>query len=202
MEGEQELENENLKGDGPTTTGRLSSRREHLERLSKETLIDMMLASEGVLTDKTIRTHGPTVTRGFDLELPWEANEYFKLPVRVVEAGLAQEQQIWRIVLISFDLAHPVIGVELYSGIELGRNVGSDIVDLDLSPYDALAYGISRRHAMIQPADNKLLIVDLGSTNGTRLNDVRVRPGDAVPMHTQDIIKLGALELQLRIVEA
>ncbi len=50
-------------------------------------------------------------------------------------------------------------------------------IDLDLTPYGALKYGVSRLHARFELDDqHRLYIVDLGSTNGTILAGRRLKP--------------------------
>ncbi|MDD3652952.1 MAG: DUF3662 and FHA domain-containing protein [Desulfotomaculaceae bacterium] len=63
----------------------------------------------------------------------------------------------------------------------LGRRAGCDIVLSDSS--------VSRRHAQIEWSRGQYSIIDLGSTNGTKVNGVRVttrilKPGDTVALGT------------------
>lgn len=51
---------------------------------------------------------------------------------------------------------------------------------------------ISGRHCSIIREDRKFTLVDLGSTNGTRLNGARV---NKVPLKPKDIIQIGGIEL-------
>jgi pSer/pThr/pTyr-binding forkhead associated (FHA) protein len=51
---------------------------------------------------------------------------------------------------------------------------------------------ISGRHCSITRDDRKYFLVDLGSTNGTRLNGATVTKS---PLRPKDIIQLGAIEL-------
>src|SRR5262249_6222073 len=53
--------------------------------------------------------------------------------------------------------------------------------------------GISRRHClMIRQADGSYIVRDLGSTNGTRLNDTVLMVGaDSSPLREGDTLKLG-----------
>jgi hypothetical protein len=48
---------------------------------------------------------------------------------------------------------------------------------------------VSRRHAQIVQRESGYAIVDLGSTNGTFVNDVRVT--ELTPLHHGDLIRLG-----------
>jgi len=50
-------------------------------------------------------------------------------------------------------------------------------IDVDLTPYGAMKYGVSRLHARFELDDQqRLYIVDLGSTNGTMLAGRRLKP--------------------------
>ncbi len=44
------------------------------------------------------------------------------------------------------------------------------VPDINLEPYHAFEAGVSRIHAAIRLVDDQVLITDLGSGNGTRIN--------------------------------
>ncbi len=83
----------------------------------------------------------------------------------------------------------------------LGRSAeGQPIVpDVDLSPYNAYANGVSRLHAAIKLVKNQVVAVDLGSSNGTYLNGVRLTPYIETPITHGDLIYLGKLKMQVLI---
>jgi pSer/pThr/pTyr-binding forkhead associated (FHA) protein len=62
---------------------------------------------------------------------------------------------------------------------------------LDLSRFGRLAHSISRRHAAIATSENGFAVSDLGSTNGTWLNEEILQPGKKYPLQNNDQIKLG-----------
>jgi two-component system, cell cycle response regulator len=67
------------------------------------------------------------------------------------------------------------------SEFTIGREEGNHIVvDLD---------NVSRRHAMIIRKQGRMLVKDLGSTNGTYLNDQEVT--QETPLRSGDLIKVG-----------
>lgn len=68
--------------------------------------------------------------------------------------------------------------------IFIGRNPQNQVTLDDAS--------ISGRHCSITRDDRKYFIVDLGSTNGTRLNG---SPVTKHPLRPKDIIQVGAIEL-------
>lgn len=51
--------------------------------------------------------------------------------------------------------------------------------------------GASRRHARLLIEGSELWIIDLGSTNGTRLNGVELKPDEKTPLRPDDAITLG-----------
>jgi len=50
---------------------------------------------------------------------------------------------------------------------------------------------VSRRHAEIRLRDGALRVVDLGSTNGTKLNGRTVAAGEELPLANGDVIAVG-----------
>lgn len=69
--------------------------------------------------------------------------------------------------------------------------------DVDLSPYDARAKGVSRVHAVIQNLGNVLTLTDLGSTNGTTLNGERLNPDKPRIIKANDEIGFGRLKVRI-----
>lgn len=70
-------------------------------------------------------------------------------------------------------------------------------VDLDLSPFRGIESGVSRRHAEIQANEQHLLVVDLGSTNGTRLNGHRLLAHEPYRLRHGDTLSVGLAELKV-----
>jgi hypothetical protein len=83
----------------------------------------------------------------------------------------------------------------------LGRMIeGQPILpDIDLSPYDAFTLGVSRLHAALRRVQNDIVISDLGSSNGTRVNGQRIVPHVDYPLNHGDVITLGKLRIQVLI---
>jgi len=71
-------------------------------------------------------------------------------------------------------------------------------VDIDLDPYGAGRYGVSRTHAQLTLDDRRhLYITDLESTNGTMLAGRKLKPGVRSLVHNGDKIVCGTLMMQL-----
>jgi hypothetical protein len=71
--------------------------------------------------------------------------------------------------------------------------------DVDLSAFDAYAQGVSRLHAALKVSRNRVAIMDLGSSNGTRVNGQKIVPHVDYPLNHGDIIALGKLKIQIII---
>ncbi len=71
---------------------------------------------------------------------------------------------------------------------------------VDLSPYQAERYGVSRRHAGLSRADTGFTLEDLNSVNLTYVNDQRLEPGRAIALRDGDRVLLGNLRLIFRQV--
>lgn len=69
--------------------------------------------------------------------------------------------------------------------------------EIDLTPFDALAKGVSRRHAVIMVRAGKVTVKDLDSTNGTRLNNFELIRGNEYRLRHGDELSLGQLQLQV-----
>ncbi len=68
---------------------------------------------------------------------------------------------------------------------------------LNLEPVGGLMAGVSRRHARLFEHQGQLYLEDLGSTNGSYVNDKRLRPYEPIPVRPGDIISLGLLRMRL-----
>lgn len=71
--------------------------------------------------------------------------------------------------------------------------------DIDLSPYEGYAEGVSRLHAAIRVTDRGVMVVDLGSSNGTRINGQKIVPNVNYPLKDGDMLALGRIKLQISI---
>jgi hypothetical protein len=80
----------------------------------------------------------------------------------------------------------------------LGREGREQVVpDLNLNPYGARDKGVSRVHAALRRDHAQLLLVDLGSTNGTRLNGKPLSAHQPIQVENGDEIRLGKLVLTI-----
>jgi hypothetical protein len=75
-----------------------------------------------------------------------------------------------------------------------GMKVGEREKIVDLSPYSAFEMGISRRHAMVRRTKTGYEICDLGSTNGTWVNGLRLIPYKTYPFNKAQV-RIGQMRL-------
>lgn len=78
----------------------------------------------------------------------------------------------------------------------LGRKVGttSELL-LDLAPFAGYSLGVSRRHVAIRRTGNGFEILDLGSVNGTWLDEERLVPHRPYPLPNGSHLRLGRMRI-------
>lgn len=69
--------------------------------------------------------------------------------------------------------------------------------DVDLSPYEAYAHGVSRLHAVLKVKKDMVALMDLGSSNGTRINGQKIQPNVDMNLNHGDVISLGKFKIQI-----
>lgn len=73
-------------------------------------------------------------------------------------------------------------------------------VDIDLSPFAAQEFGVSRYHAVIQVEHGRVSIKDVKSTNGTFLNDFMLEALHTYRLRHGDELRLGGLKMRIFFV--
>jgi pSer/pThr/pTyr-binding forkhead associated (FHA) protein len=83
--------------------------------------------------------------------------------------------------------------------VTLGRvSEGQPVIpDIDLTPYKAFESGVSRMHASIRLVNEQVMITDLGSANGTRINGKQISSHMPQPLKHGDILTLGKFKIQI-----
>jgi two-component system, cell cycle response regulator len=97
------------------------------------------------------------------------------------ELAKAKEQEACLIIIRGTPQGHRYFLTQ--AEMTLGRDAAADITVSDQS--------ISRKHAKITKHDGKVFITDLGSSNGSFINDKKIEPGKEMPLVKEDMIKLG-----------
>jgi CRP-like cAMP-binding protein len=68
--------------------------------------------------------------------------------------------------------------------------------DIDLTPVDTNR-SVSRRHAkIIKAADEYHMLEEVGTVNGTYVNDQRIPTGVPVTLHNGDLVKIGLISMK------
>lgn len=106
----------------------------------------------------------------------------------------------WRIALKNLSLGITLV-FDLVDDVVIGRECSEDnMPQIDLNPYDALEYGVSRRHATLRVDENRVYLIDNGSKNGVSLNDELLNPGSAYLVNDGDSIHLGQMRFQINFL--
>ena len=94
-----------------------------------------------------------------------------------------------------------VIPLEGLTEYTLGRSADDQPIlpDIDLTPYHAYEYGVSRLHASIKLSQNHALLTDFDSANGTQLNGQKLSPNKTYAITHGDIFSLGKMKIQLLV---
>jgi len=93
----------------------------------------------------------------------------------------------------------PGVVFQLFEGDNFIGRADQHPVEVDIEdqePPDRI--WASRQHALITCKNGSCRIEDLNSANGTYVNRNRVPPGQQLELKTDDIIQIGAVQLQLQ----
>lgn len=92
-----------------------------------------------------------------------------------------------------------VLPIASKNEITLGRvSEGQPMIpDIDLTPYKAYESGVSRLHASLRLMDEQVMVTDLGSANGTRINGKQISSHIPHPVKHGDILTLGKFKIQV-----
>jgi serine/threonine protein kinase len=97
-----------------------------------------------------------------------------------------------------------ILNLELNREYTIGRKHKSQpiVPEIDLSPFKAYKWGISRLHATLAVRPNALTITDIGSSNGTWFAGRRLFANRPYKLEHSDIVYLGKLKIQFLIYES
>jgi hypothetical protein len=75
-----------------------------------------------------------------------------------------------------------------------------NVPDIDLNPVGGLTQGVSRRHAIIRFVNGQWTITDLGSTNGTFVNERQITPNAPTILQDKSKLRLGNVLMFFRYI--
>lgn len=112
-----------------------------------------------------------------------------------------QHQQVIRTVTLHIGDDQLPIPLKLAERLILGRQSSKalDRPDLDLARFRAAEHGISRIHATLECNDAGVYLMDLGSRNGTYVNDEPLAAFNPCYLHDGDVVRFGKLTVWLSI---
>jgi pSer/pThr/pTyr-binding forkhead associated (FHA) protein len=116
-----------------------------------------------------------------------------------IEAPLLSQEGSLLVIRLSISGKGRQVILPLEKPAFLGRSdpLNHIFPEVDLSEDDGPPYGVSRRHAKIFKRGAAVLIEDLGSLNGTLLNNRRLMPHMPEPLAHGDTLELGRLVIQV-----
>ncbi|NOD93816.1 FHA domain-containing protein [Ruegeria sp. HKCCD4884] len=79
---------------------------------------------------------------------------------------------------------------QLQSGVTIGRASENTLTVTDRN--------LSRRHASLSLQGRKMMLTDLGSSNGTKVDGRRLKPNEPVQINTKSKVELGGIALVLK----
>jgi len=94
-----------------------------------------------------------------------------------------------------FDPIHTDERDEFVIGRRSGKTAGVSDSLLDLAPLGGYARGVSRRHVVVRRAEQGYEVLDLGSVNGTWLNNGRLVPHKQYSLTSGAHLRLGSMRL-------
>jgi len=92
-----------------------------------------------------------------------------------------------------------ILALEINGEIIFGRGNGTGMIDLN--PFDAVNFGVSRQHVMLRPTTANLFLIDLDSTNGTYRNGRSVTAHSPSHLTDGDNIRLGDFSMTVYVDE-
>ncbi len=114
--------------------------------------------------------------------------------------GDVDDRPIWRVQFELVDDPKRRFGLDINGELIFGRDSsGPELVDL--VDFGAAELGVSRQHLAIRPTTANLIVIDLGSTNGTLRNGRSIGRKFPSRIANGDLLSLGTLQLRVKIIE-
>ncbi|MBN2043492.1 MAG: FHA domain-containing protein [Anaerolineales bacterium] len=174
--------------------------RDWLETRSKFELMDLVQFLAEQLYKQSTTTLKPTSRRPPDIKFPMVGTDNLASFESIPAGAQETNGDSLKILMVGSKTASLNRGYRIINQAVIGRDDGSNNVDIDLSQFGPEVKGVSRRHAEFKVSGNKLYVVDLQSSNGTYLRGQRLEAGQAVAVPSGSVLSFGALHVQVQII--
>jgi hypothetical protein len=107
----------------------------------------------------------------------------------------------WRIALWIRPVDVQLI-IDLHGQLMLGRRDTENnlVAHVDLSPFRAEEFGVSRGHLTMSLEGNQVMVIDNHSLNLTHLNGKAMTPGQPYVLRNGDDLLLGMMNIQVELL--
>jgi len=121
--------------------------------------------------------------------------KYFPSILELKKERVSKEAPAEGIAIYSYELTDPIETCQVNEFI-IGRlTEATEEIVADLTPYNGLDLGVSRRHLMIRREGKGYTATDLGSSNGTWVDEQRLLPFRSSPLNNGSQIRLGRMQI-------
>ena len=136
-------------------------------------------------------------TRRLDIE-ERKGTEVAVPQIKPVDMGMPRP---WRIALTVQEMQMQLV-FDLTQRMTVGRaHADSDVFpDIDLTPFNAEDSGVSRHHLDLLLDEDRVVVIDNQSSNGTFLNGEKLQPKQSYPIRNADELELGMMKLKVELL--
>jgi CheY-like chemotaxis protein len=125
--------------------------------------------------------------------------EEFKVPSHIIES---LDTVIPWVIEFRVVGTPDIIKMRVTDEMLIGRKDPSNGIapEIDVLSHGGHNLGVSRRHALIRTVNNRVTLEDLGSANGSYINEHVLETGKEYRIRDRDIIRFGHMRLQVHYV--
>jgi CheY-like chemotaxis protein len=123
------------------------------------------------------------------------------MPVDIKVAAMSTKSFADWVIQFTFPETSDVVRLNVNPELQIGRIDPDQTVfnGLDMTPFNGVDKGVSRHHALIRWEGSHLVVVDLGSNNGTVLNGVHLDPNTPYRLTDGDMLYIGHVKTLIRL---
>ncbi len=118
--------------------------------------------------------------------------------IKPIDLGMPRPWRIaLRIVQMQIQLVFDLAGTMVIGRAQPETNIYPDI---DLGPFNAEELGVSRQHLTLKLEDDRVVVIDQKSVNGTKLNGERLKPHEPYPVRHGDELTIGTMAVKIELL--